>query len=98
MHVGQLPVMPPELLLLAPLLLPLLVLLPPLLDELPLDPPELPPDEPLLLDADSVEASEPPPGDVVVPPQSVTMATAKSAPRGADQPKKVRMGTSLLGG
>jgi hypothetical protein len=83
LHVGQLPG-PPE-----PLPLPLLPLLPPLLllvlplEEPLLDPPEPPPDEPLPLDADSVEASEPPPGEVVVPPQSVTIATAKSAPMGA---------------
>jgi hypothetical protein len=92
LHVGQLPG-PPEplpLLLLPPLLPPLLLVLPP--EEPPLDdPPEPPPDEPLLLDADSVEASEPPVGDVVLPPQSVTIATVKSAPIGAVHPKKERM-------
>lgn len=94
MHVGQLPP-PPELLLLPllpPLPPPLLLVLPPLLDE-PLDPPELPPlDELLLLDAESVEASEPP-VLVVLPPQWVTVATAKSAPTGAVHCKKVRMGS-----
>jgi hypothetical protein len=91
LHVGQLPGPPPELLLLPPLplLAPLLLVLPP--EEPPLDPPEPPPDEPLPLDADSVDASEPPPGDVVLPPQSVTIATAKSAPMGAVHPEKERM-------
>jgi len=82
---------PPEPLLLPlPLLPPLLLVLPP--EEPPLDdPPEPPPDEPLPLDADSVEASEPPVGVVVLPPQSAAMATAKSAPTGAVHRKKERM-------